>query len=236
MRRYSTIKTIILRKGREMSDARDFMTLREAARELRLSVSTLKRYIYSGQLQTYRTPGGQHRVRSADLAALMGAAPPLLVAESRVIARADGFAEEVATRVDRAIRKRLASLEMEVERLECSIEAISVAARHPLPPPAQTDAPRGTPYGCEIKVLGPGCRACDQLARLVIEIACALGLRREAITRVRELDEIAEYGPTPMPALVVNNQLVSSGRLPSRSRLTELLERCRLGSAQEETH
>jgi excisionase family DNA binding protein len=209
-----------------MSERHEFMTLKEAARELRLSVSTLKRYIYSGQLQTYRTPGGRHRVRSAHLAALMGAAPPAAVSQSQALARADDFAEDVAQRVARAVRRRLARLEVEVERLECSIEAISAAARHPLPSPAKSDASRALPGGCEIKVLGPGCRACDQLARLVVEIACALGLHGEAITRVRELDEIAEYGPTPMPALVVNNQLVSSGRLPSKARLTQLLRTC----------
>jgi hypothetical protein len=127
-------------------------------------------------------------------------------------------------------------MEIELERLECSIEALSAAARHPLPSPAETGIPRGTRDGCEIKVLGPGCRACDQLAALVIEIAGALGLRGEAITRVRELDQIAEYGPTPMPALVVNDRLVSAGRLPSKSRLTKLLQHCRPTSSQEETH
>ena len=44
-----------------MRDA-EFITLKEAADDVRLSVSTLKRYIYSGQLRSYRTPGGRHRV------------------------------------------------------------------------------------------------------------------------------------------------------------------------------
>jgi hypothetical protein len=82
------------------------------------------------------------------------------------------------------------------------------------------------PTECQIKVLGPGCRACDQLAKLVGEIAQALGLHGDAVMRVRELDQIAEYGPTPMPALVVNDELVSAGRLPTRSRLAELMRRC----------
>ncbi|MBE9566704.1 MAG: helix-turn-helix domain-containing protein, partial [Proteobacteria bacterium] len=55
-----------------LENSYEFMTLKEAARELRLSVSTLKRYIYAGQLRTFRTPGGRHRVRRADLAALLG--------------------------------------------------------------------------------------------------------------------------------------------------------------------
>ena len=83
--------------------------------------------------------------------------------------------------------------------------------------------------GMEIKVLGPGCRECDRLAALVAELAGALGLGDESVSRVREIDEIAEYGPTPMPALVINNELVAAGRTPSRSRLAELLERHRAG-------
>jgi excisionase family DNA binding protein len=209
-----------------MAEAHEFMTLKEAARELRLSVSTLKRYIYSGQLQTYRTPGGRHRVRGAELAALLGAGPAASVPEPQALARADALAEQAARRVDRALHRRLVRLEMEVERLECSVEAISAAVRQPAVPSARHISAGPPTGGCEIKVLGPGCRACDRLAGLVEEIARALGIRSEAVSRVRELDEIAEYGPAPMPALIINNQLVSAGRLPNKSRLTELLRRC----------
>ncbi len=204
----------------------EFMSLKEAGRELRLSVSTLKRYIYAGHLRSYRTPGGRHRVRRADLAALMGAGPPAAAGEATALARVDALAEEVALRVRRAIQGQLARLEMEVERLGCSVEAISAAVREPAAAPSRAVADAQVPGGCEIKVLGPGCRACDQLAALVEEIARALGIRSDAVSRVRELDQIAEYGPAPMPALIVNNQLVSAGRLPNKSRLTQLLRKC----------
>jgi len=207
--------------------AEEFVTLKEAARELRLSVSTLKRYIYSGQLRSYRTPGGRHRLRRRDMAALLGAASPPAQADVRPPASADAVAEEVAERVDRVLRRRLSRIEIEVERLECSVEAISAAVRRAAAPELLDGRLRpAAGEGCEIKVLGPGCRACDRLAALVLEIARAVGIGSHAVHRVRELDEIAEYGPTPMPALVVNNQLVSAGRLPSKSRITELLRNC----------
>ena len=205
-----------------------FVTLKEAARELRLSVSTLKRYIYAGQLQSYRTPGGRHRVRRSDLSALLGADAPLARSEPAALARLDYLADEVANRVSRALRTRIGRLETDVERLECSIDAITAALRRAS---ASGAAHRERPVsvGLDIKVLGPGCRTCDRLAALVAEIAGALGVGDESISRVREIDEIAEYGPTPMPALVINDELVAAGRLPTKSRLTELLERYRDG-------
>ncbi len=203
-----------------------FMTLKEAARELRLSVSTLKRYIYAGQLRTYRTPGGRHRVRRADLAALMGAAPLTPVTETAALERPDAFADEVVERVGRRLGRRLARLEMEVERLGYSLDAISAALRRPAIPSPEAVPVAPSPGGCQIRVLGPGCRACDRLTALVQEIARVLGIGSESVSRVKEIDQIAEYGPTPLPALVINDQLVSAGRLPSRSRLTELLRCC----------
>jgi excisionase family DNA binding protein len=215
----------------------EFMTLREAAQELRLSVSTLKRYIYAGQLRSYRTPGGRHRVKRSDLAALLGADAPLARSEPAALAHLDRFADEVANRVSHALKLRMSRIEADVERLEYSLEAITAALRRA----SSGHGPHtqhSVSMGMEIKVLGPGCRECDRLAALVAELAGALGLGDESISRVREIDEIAEYGPTPMPALVINNELVAAGRTPSRSRLAELLEQYRAGRvpAEEANH
>jgi excisionase family DNA binding protein len=218
-----------------MRDA-EFITLKEAAGELRLSVSTLKRYIYSGQLRSYRTPGGRHRVRRADLAALLGAPPLVTPAGTAEIAPLDALAEDVASRVDRALQRRLARVESDVERLECSLDAIAAVIRRAIAQPQQPASAQPLPSTLEIKVLGPGCRACDQLADLVTEIARAVGLSDQSVSRVREIDDIAEYGPTPMPALFVNDQLLAAGRLPTRSQLTELLQRYRPNDPHAETH
>ena len=220
-----------------MSEATEFITLKEAAKELRLSVSTLKRYIYAGHLRSYRTPGGRHRVKRGDLAALLGAAPGDSGEASASLAPFDHFVEEAADRAERALQRRLGFLESEVERLECSLDAITAALRRTaLPADGRREEAPALPAGLDIRVLGPGCRACDQLARLVLEIVRAIGLQDEDVRRVREIEEIAEYGPTPMPALVVNNQLISAGRLPTRSRLTEVLRRYRPEDPHAETH
>jgi excisionase family DNA binding protein len=39
----------------------------EAARILRVSTQTIRNYIYSGKITSYRTPGGHHRVSKEEL-------------------------------------------------------------------------------------------------------------------------------------------------------------------------
>ena len=199
----------------------EFITLGEAARQVRLSVATLKRYIYSGHLRTYRTPGGRHRVRRADLDALMGVAPAS--AEGQIVPRPRTTDEDSLHRIERSLNQRLGRLEMDMERFECSLDAIVAALQQQRPPRPEEAAISADAGSCDIRVLGPGCRACDRLANLVEEIARTLGIGSDAVHRVKKLEDIAEYGPTPMPALVVNNRLVSAGRTLSKSRLTELL-------------
>jgi excisionase family DNA binding protein len=44
-----------------------FYTTTEAAKILRVSTQTVRNYIYSGKIKSYRTPGGHHRVSKEDL-------------------------------------------------------------------------------------------------------------------------------------------------------------------------
>jgi excisionase family DNA binding protein len=52
--------------GRDMETVL-FYTTTEAARILRVSNQTIRNYIYSGKIKSYRTPGGHHRVSKDDL-------------------------------------------------------------------------------------------------------------------------------------------------------------------------
>src|SRR5687768_16384126 len=49
-----------------------FVRLGEAARQLGVSVDTVRRYVEAGRLPSFRTPGGQTQVRAEDVAALRG--------------------------------------------------------------------------------------------------------------------------------------------------------------------
>src|SRR5215471_9546120 len=50
-----------------MSQQRQLMTPREAARMLGISYPTIKNWILTGKLKTVRTPGGHHRITPASL-------------------------------------------------------------------------------------------------------------------------------------------------------------------------
>ncbi len=72
----------------------------------------------------------------------------------------------------------------------------------------------------QVKVLGSGCPNCK---RLEAETRAALdeaGIGYE-LTKVTEYADIASYGVLSTPALVMNEQVVSYGKIPARSRIVE---------------
>lgn len=69
-----------------------------------------------------------------------------------------------------------------------------------------------------IKVLGPGCANCRKLEAMVYKVVSDLSAEAEVI-KVTDYQEILEYGIMATPGLVVNNQLVSSGRIPAESEI-----------------
>ena len=78
--------------------------------------------------------------------------------------------------------------------------------------------------GLSIKVLGPGCYACDQLMEDIREVLAAAGVSAE-LEHVREPSRITDYGLLATPVLVVNGKVKCSGRRPTKRRLESLLLR-----------
>jgi len=76
--------------------------------------------------------------------------------------------------------------------------------------------------GLVIKVLGPGCYACDKLMEDVRAVLSEMGLAAD-LEHVRDPQQIGQYGMVGVPALVINNKVKLSGRLPSKRQLQELL-------------
>ena len=74
----------------------------------------------------------------------------------------------------------------------------------------------------KIKVLGPGCDNCKRLAWLAERAAQHLGVEAQ-ITKVTDYAEIMKYPLLSTPGLVINEKLVSSGRLPSDAEITTFL-------------
>jgi len=67
----------------------------------------------------------------------------------------------------------------------------------------------------EIKVLGPGCPKCQQAERLVKDVIKEDCIQAD-LEKVTDTMEIAKYGVFTTPAVVVNGQVKSVGKVPSK--------------------
>lgn len=76
--------------------------------------------------------------------------------------------------------------------------------------------------GCSIKVLGAGCKSCHQLYENVRQTAAALGMDAE-VEYVTDMEQVMAYGVMSLPALVVNGQVVSAGKVLKDAELRKLL-------------
>ncbi|MCT4638914.1 MAG: thioredoxin family protein [Bacteroidales bacterium] len=74
----------------------------------------------------------------------------------------------------------------------------------------------------EIKVLGTGCSKCKTLERVVNEIVENTSINA-TVTKEEDIVKIMEYGVMATPAMVVDNQVVAKGRVPSAKEITKLL-------------
>jgi small redox-active disulfide protein 2 len=69
-----------------------------------------------------------------------------------------------------------------------------------------------------IKVLGPGCQNCKNLEAIARKAVADFGLQAEII-KVTDWAEIKKYPILATPGLVVNEKLVSAGRIPSEGEV-----------------
>jgi small redox-active disulfide protein 2 len=74
----------------------------------------------------------------------------------------------------------------------------------------------------DIKILGTGCTKCRQLEALTRDAVAGLELDAE-ISKITDAGEIAAWGVMATPALVVDDQVVLAGRVPTQQALTALL-------------
>ena len=72
----------------------------------------------------------------------------------------------------------------------------------------------------DIKILGGGCARCERLEKLVRETADELGVNA-TFTKVKEMNAIMAYDVMSTPALVIDEQVKSSGRIPRNEEIAE---------------
>ncbi len=73
-----------------------------------------------------------------------------------------------------------------------------------------------------IKVLGPGCENCKKLEALSRQAVANLGVDAEVL-KVTERPAIADYNILSTPGLVINEKVVSAGRIPSEAEIVTFL-------------
>jgi small redox-active disulfide protein 2 len=70
----------------------------------------------------------------------------------------------------------------------------------------------------EIKVLGPGCPRCEQTARHVQEALAETGVEAR-VAKVTDVMEIAKHGVFGTPAVVVDGEVKSVGKIPDKEEI-----------------
>lgn len=67
----------------------------------------------------------------------------------------------------------------------------------------------------DIKVLGPGCPKCKEVERLAMEAVRESGAAA-TVEKVSDLKDIMSYGVFSTPAVVVDGEVKSVGKVPSK--------------------
>ena len=75
----------------------------------------------------------------------------------------------------------------------------------------------------DIKVLGPGCPKCQQAAKIVKEAVAETGVDA-TVEKVTDVMEIAGYGVFGTPAVVVDGEVKSVGKIPTKQETIEWIK------------
>lgn len=80
-----------------------------------------------------------------------------------------------------------------------------------------------------VKILGSGCASCKRLEAVAREAAINADVRAEFV-KVTNMKEILAYDVLSTPALVIDEKVVSSGRIPTAVEVRQwLVESSRIG-------
>ncbi|SMG48827.1 thioredoxin family protein [Dethiosulfovibrio salsuginis] len=74
----------------------------------------------------------------------------------------------------------------------------------------------------KIQILGTGCPKCKKLTELAEDAAKELGLEY-SLEKVTDISEIMEFGVAGTPGLVVNDKVVSVGKIPTPLAVKKLI-------------
>ncbi len=74
----------------------------------------------------------------------------------------------------------------------------------------------------KIKILGSGCANCQRLEKTVREVLEEMGVEA-TIEKVKDIKKIMEYPILTTPGLVIDEKLVSSGKVPGKEEIARII-------------
>lgn len=74
----------------------------------------------------------------------------------------------------------------------------------------------------EIKVLGPGCKRCKKTEKVVREAVAEAGADAK-VDKITDMMEIAKYGVLGTPAVIVDGEVKSVGKIPNKEEIKSWL-------------
>lgn len=75
----------------------------------------------------------------------------------------------------------------------------------------------------DIKILGPGCQKCEKTAQIVKETLAETG-KEATVEKVTDLMKIAGYGVFGTPAVVIDGDVKSVGKVPTKDAVKDWLK------------
>ncbi len=74
-----------------------------------------------------------------------------------------------------------------------------------------------------IKILGTGCSKCQSLEKKTINALAELNIAAD-VQKITKMDEIMKYDVMMTPALVINDQVKSAGKVLKPEEIKELIK------------
>lgn len=74
----------------------------------------------------------------------------------------------------------------------------------------------------KIEILGTGCAKCEKLEELVKIAVREAGINAD-INHIKDIKKIMAYGVLATPALVINGQVKTSGKIPALEEVKKLI-------------
>lgn len=75
----------------------------------------------------------------------------------------------------------------------------------------------------DIKVLGPGCSRCEQLAKEVSSVLSEMNVAAN-LEKVKDIQKIMSYNIMQTPALVINEKVKVFGKVPKKEDIKRYIQ------------